>query len=54
MAESGENHSHVTMAPDAKATDAKSDASEERTWETYGHFIGGHIRVSQLVTNLHT
>ena len=31
MAESGANHSHVTMAPDAKAADAKSDASQERT-----------------------
>ena len=33
MAESGENHAHVTypMATDAKATDAKSDESQERT-----------------------
>ena len=54
MAESGENHFHATMAPDAKATDAKSDASQERIWETYSHFIGGHIRVSHsTVKSLH-
>ena len=51
MAESGENHAHVTypMATDAKATDAKSDASQERTWETHGHFIGATLECPSCI-----